>query len=90
MNSSIPRGRNISQGASILARHVRSAHSLHDDVDEWGAPTECHGLVVRLNAREFRLVRRRIKAVTGLKFNAFVREVERRTSPRWVHFNLPW
>lgn len=89
MKTNNAKGRNIGRGASILALHIASEEALHDDADAWNAPSECHQLISVSSARRFRTVRKRIKAVTGLKFHTFLREVKRRTSSRWIHFNLP-
>lgn len=83
------KGQNIGRAVSILTQTARE-----EDMDEefgraMGAPMdELRPLIERGRARRFRITRRRIKAMTGLKFKEFVNEVERRTSARWVHFNL--
>ena len=69
---------------------IARAEELDEDFGRaMGAPMgELRPIIERGRARRFRVTRRRIKALTGLKWNAFVDEVERRTSARWVHFNL--
>jgi hypothetical protein len=80
------KGRNIGRGVSIWINHIRGEQSLHDEVDAYFAPSECHALVARGETYRNRIVRRHIKSVTGLSFRAFKREVRRRTSARCAHF----
>ena len=56
-----------------------------------GAPMgELSHLINRGKARKYRLQRRRIKAITGLKYSEFCKEVEKRTSRNWAHANGVW
>ena len=83
------KGRNIGKGASIYRAFARGCDQEFDDLHAFHAPSECVPLVQRSQLRRFRVVRRHIKSVTGLRFNAFIKEAERRTSGRWIYFNMP-
>lgn len=78
-------GCNIGLGMSIFRRFVRLCAAMHTEVNEMHAPSECHGDVSMSNARAFRTVRRQIKAVTGLRWRVFMREVRRRTTGRFAY-----
>jgi hypothetical protein len=80
------KGHNLGKGLTILADYEAMCHFQHRDVDAFNAPSECHGLVARGHRKEFRTVRRKIKATTGLKFNEFQRECAKRTSDRYMYF----
>lgn len=81
-------GRNLGRGATLLLDFTQRVVDLHEDLDRFNAPSEIHSDLRRSNARAFRMVKRRIKAVTGLKYPVFLRTLTARTSARWVHFNL--
>lgn len=83
------KGRNLGKGASIYRDFARGCDQEFDDMEAFHAPSECVTLIQRSQQRRFRVVRRQIKSITGLRFNAFIDELERRTSARWVHFNMP-
>lgn len=81
-------GHDIGKGLSIFERWAR--HCLEDDEysEAMGAPMdELYPIINRGRARAFRTIRRHIKAVTGLSWRMFVREVKYRTSERWRYFN---
>lgn len=78
-------GHDIGKGLTILRREQRAHVERVADLDRFHAPSECYRDVERGEARRARIVRRIVKATTGLRFRVFLREVERRTSPRWVH-----
>jgi hypothetical protein len=82
-----PKGRNIGKGMTILRRFNRSENEIFDDLAAFYAPSECYGAVRESIERDFREVKRHIKAVTGLKFKEFEKEVKRRTSPHWLYKN---
>lgn len=78
-------GHDIGKGLSLWIRFHREEEEAHADVDAFFAPSECHALVSKGEHKRERRVRRHIKAVTGLRWRLFVRECERRTSPRTMH-----
>lgn len=82
------KGHDIGVGATLLLRHMKQEALWHHEIAKWHAPSECHELVTGGEPRRFRRVRKRIKAETGLKYSEFLKELERRTSYRWIHFNL--
>lgn len=73
------KGQNIGQALGVLLHHYATEAHYHADVDAWHAPSECHGDVSRGEAKRLRQVRRQIKAITGLRWPAFVAEVSKRT-----------
>ena len=84
------KGTNIGRAMSIL-RKISIDH-----VKDWeygeamGAPMdELSGIIQRGYAKDMRIIWRLIKSITGLKPKQFVKEVERRTNARWIHFNMP-
>jgi len=74
-------GHDIGKGLSIWLRFMRSEDEAHEDVDRFHAPSECHALVSKGIEKRLRVLRRHIKATTGLKYRVFERECRRRTSP---------
>lgn len=81
--------RTMSLGLEILLEAQRREDAMHEDVDAFNAPSECHALVSRGLADRLRHARRRIRAATGLTFRQFEREIARRTSAKWAYFNVP-
>lgn len=82
-------GHDLGKAITVIHRFVRGC----DEDDEFGramgAPMgELRPIIAKGRAKSFRRIRRQVKAVTGLRWNVFLREVERRTSPRWMHFNF--
>lgn len=73
------KGHDLGKGLAILAHFYLCEAHYHADVDAWHAPSECHEDVSRHEVRRLRKVWRRIKGVTGLKKNAFMRELRQRT-----------
>lgn len=82
------KGHNLGRGCSILLSFLNGVGACYDDLCAFNAPSECAGLVNRGLQRDFRQIKKRIKAITGLKYDLFMEEVARRTSPRWVHYHL--
>lgn len=81
------KGQNIGAGLSLIHRWVQACFEDDEYGSEMGAPMDELGpLITRGRSKELRRLRRRIKALTGLRWRAFTKEVERRTSARWVHF----
>ena len=70
-----PRRYQIGKAISILLAAEHHECMLHDDVDAWGAPSECHGLVARGEAQRLRAARRHAVAVSGCRN---LREIRRR------------
>lgn len=80
--------RNLSRAVSLIRAQNRNEHERFDDLASFHAPGECYPIVERGLARERRRLARRIKGLTGYPMRAVLREIERRTSSRWVYFNL--
>jgi len=80
----IPKGHDSGRGLTIFLQFHNCEVEMHADVDRWGAPSECHQLVQSGSHERARLMRRRVKAATGLKWSEFCREVRRRTGVRWM------
>jgi hypothetical protein len=83
-------GRNIGKGATILVHQMELELQTYEELRAFHAPSECGVDAERELSRARRVMRRRIKAVTGLRYVIFLREVTRRTSYRWVYFNLAY
>jgi len=80
--------RQMGKALGILARAEARESYMHDDVDAFDAPGECHGAVSRGEAHRARQARRHAKAVSGLSRAAFNRElgrVPRRVMERALH-----
>lgn len=72
---------NMGHAVSIIARQFVLEQIMHIDVNAFGAPSECHGLVSRGESRRARLARRHAKSVSGLSryhFNLQMRRVTTR------------
>lgn len=69
--------RQMGKAIGILALAQAREDFMHEDVDAFGAPGECHGLVSRGEARRERQARRHAKAASGLSRAAFNRELRR-------------
>lgn len=76
---------NLGRALSIIVQHKRNEDAMHEDVNQFHAPSECHELVSRGEAKRFRLVRRRVKALTGSRYDLVLREARRRTSNHAVY-----
>lgn len=70
--------RNLGTALSILARAEVREHILHDDVDAYGAPGECHDVVARGEARRSRVARKAAEAACKRPFRVIRREAKRR------------
>jgi hypothetical protein len=71
----------LSEMATRVTRALQGVRESHEDVDAWHAPSECHGLVARSNARDMA----RLFRESGWTPEEFEREVEARTSSRWFY-----
>jgi len=65
----------IGKAISILIAAQNRLNELHEDVDAFGAPGECHDLVARGEAGALRQARRHAIAVSGCRS---MREIKRR------------
>jgi hypothetical protein len=83
------KGKNLGRGITILREFIDSVYESQEDLAGHYAPSECYRDVAIWHRKQFRLIKRRIKATTGLKYKIFAKEVIRRTSARWVWMNLP-
>lgn len=82
------KGRNIGAALSLLHRWTAACDLDEEFGHAMGAPMdELYPIINRGRCKELRRLRRRIKALTGLKWQIFVKEVERRTSTRWVFYH---
>lgn len=72
---------NLSRAASLIVAHQRAEQEAHAEVDAFHAPSECHGLVSKGEARRTRAMRRHVEGVTGFHFHLVTREIRRRLSP---------
>lgn len=77
--------RNLGRALSIIIEHQRRENAMHDDVDAFHAPSECHDLVSRHEGKRFRAVRRHVEGITGHRFAVVMREAARRTSAATMH-----
>jgi hypothetical protein len=80
----------LSRALTILAQAEAHELALHDEVDAFYAPSECHGLVARGEAERLRLARRRAEAAAGCPFRVLRRRAMRAAGirpcsaqPRW-------
>lgn len=82
------KGHDLGKAMSII-HNIIKGENMDDEFGRcMGAPMgELRHLINRGKAREYRIARRRIKAITGLKYTVFCDEVKKRTSGRWVHYN---
>ena len=82
------RGRNIGRACTMVLEYAKRQNELFEDLHVFHAPDDCYGLVRKGEVREHRRLRRRIKAVTGLKWVEFVSEVGKRVTPHCAHHRL--
>lgn len=84
--------RNLGKALTILAKAEAVEMDYHADVDAWGAPSECHGLVSRGEAQRARLARKHAEAVARRPLRIINREAKKRgrvflhsqgNCPRW-------
>lgn len=82
--------RNLGQVLTIIARAEACEHFMHADVDAWGAPSECHGLVSRGETRRQRQARRHAEAVARAPWRVIQRQAAKRGmpigGPQWQSF----
>jgi hypothetical protein len=68
----------LGKAIGILARAQLHEIELHDDVDAWNAPGECHDLVAKNEGKRMRIARRRALHACGLKNMRQLRRAARR------------
>lgn len=69
---------NLGKAITILARAEAFEVALHCDVDAWNAPSECHSLVAKGEAKRRRLARRHAEAITRRPLRTIEKEARRR------------
>ena len=75
----------LGKALSIIAHHHAREYFMHADVEAFHAPSECHALVSRNEARRARKARRHAKAVSGMtraQFRRALRNVPQRALER--------
>lgn len=72
--------RNLGKALTILARAEAAELDAHADVDAFNAPSECHDLVSRHEARRMRRARKHAEAVAQRPARCIMREARRRGS----------
>ena len=68
----------LGKAIGILVQAVEHENALHDDVDAWHAPGECHAVVARGEAKRWRTAKRRALHTAGLKNMRQLRKAARR------------
>ena len=69
---------NLGRVLTVLAKAEAQEILLHDSVTAWGAPSECHGLVRKGEARRRRTARRHAEALARRPLRTILREAEKR------------
>lgn len=69
---------NLGKAISILVSAQMRECEMHEDVDAFHAPGECHRDVARGEGRRLRLARRRALHAAGLRSMALLRRAARR------------
>lgn len=69
---------NLGKVITILAMHDVHEISIHEDVDAWHAPSECHRDVSRGEADRWRAIRKHAEAVARRPLRVILREAKRR------------
>lgn len=81
---------NLGQVLTILARAEAAEHFMHADVSAFGAPSECHALVSRGEARRKRIARKRAEAEARAPMRVIQHQARKRGmelgGPRWQGF----
>lgn len=68
----------LGRALTILIRAAEVEHAMHDDVDAWGAPSECHALVSKGEGERARLAMRRACHAAGVSNRRLLRKAMRR------------
>ena len=69
---------NLGKALTILAAHECDERFAHADVDAWGAPSECHGLVSKNEGKRERIARKHAEAIAQRPLRIIRREAMRR------------
>ncbi len=77
--------RTLGRALSIMARADAVEIVMHADVDAFHAPSECHGLVKRGEAKRIRQARRHAEAVAGMSARHIRAEARRRIGSKALH-----
>lgn len=70
--------RNLGRALTILVQQEVAEIELHDDVDAWHAPSECHRDVARYEAQRAREARKHAEAVARRPLRTILREAKAR------------
>lgn len=70
--------RNLGQVLSVLVAQEAAGVALHEDVDAFGAPSECHGLVEKQLARRRAEAFKKMEQLAGVPFRQIRQEAEDR------------
>lgn len=74
----------LSRLASALRQITVRAHERYEDVNAWGAPSECYNLVHNISVGE----REDTLSEFGLShFEEAMELISERTTGKWIHFN---
>lgn len=76
--------RNLGKVVSILVAASRVEDGLHDDVDAFHAPSECHSLVSKGEAVRLRAARRHAEALARAPYRIILKQLRRRVSAKWL------
>lgn len=78
---------NLGKAISILLQHERKSADFYEDLSAFHAPSECHPVVSRGLARDFRTVRKHACATAGVKNLTQLRRAVKRVCPTWDRLN---
>jgi hypothetical protein len=80
------KGQNLGKAMGLIYKTIE-AENMDDDFGcAMGAPMgELAHIINRGRAKQYRKLRRQIKAITGLKYRVFCDEIEKRTSGKWAY-----
>lgn len=79
--------RNLGQIASALAKQIEADHFAHEDVDAFGAPSECHDIVAEGNRRAALALVDDLEKNTGYRAEELLAEFKARVSGRWLYMH---
>lgn len=77
--------RNLGKALSIVAKAEVDEMIMHADVDAWYAPSECHGLVSKGEAKRMRRARKHAEAVAKAPYRVILAEAKKRV-PKWGRY----
>ena len=72
------KSRNLGKAIGILIRQQMHEIEMHEDVEAFNAPSECHGIVAKGAVKRARLARRRALHAAGLRSLRLLRREARR------------